>query len=70
MQLRSPCFGVFMISYVTRARMEVFESILSGFRGHVRPDGSDNVSTLSFVGRLKCTLEIGSTVLGSREGIP
>lgn len=36
-ELRSPGFGIFMISYhVTTARSEVLESILSGVRGHGR----------------------------------
>lgn len=36
-ELRSPGFGVFMISYhVTTARIEVFESILSGVHDHGR----------------------------------
>lgn len=47
----------------------VLESILSGVSGHVT--SWRNWQWLqSFVKMLKCTLEIGSTIVGSLDGIP
>lgn len=69
-ELRSPGFGVFMISYhVTTVRIEVLESVLSGVHSHGR-SWRKGQCFYSFLKMFKCTLKIGYAVLGSLEGIP